>query len=72
MGMTRLHIPPTFEGRKLSPGQRAALLMREGEHWVTLNELAYRQDPDPVRITAIIWHGKYGSILRGPREHIDP
>lgn len=46
--------------------------MREGERWVALDDLAdLAAKGEEIRIEAIIWHGDYGSILRGPRDHIE-
>lgn len=70
--MTLLHVRPVHEGRRLNSAQRAALLMREGERWVALDDLAdLAAKGEEIRIEAIIWHGDYGSILRGPRDHIE-
>lgn len=70
--MTRLHIPPKLDGRTLGPKQRAAMLMREGELWLTREELAERRrQGEDLRVVAMIWHGEYGSILRGPRDHLE-
>ena len=71
--MTRLHIPPVFNGRQLNSAQRAALLRQEGECWVTWEGIIEKRSKgeDPGKIVAIIWHGEYGSILRGPRDHLE-
>ena len=70
--MALLHVPPVLNGRQLNSTQRAALLMQEGETWVTWEGLGQRRhDGEEVRIIAIIWHGEYGSILRGSRDHLE-
>ena len=70
--MTLLHVPPTLNGRQLNSAQRAALLMQEGETWVTWEGFIQRKhNGEEVRIVALIWHGEFGSMLRGPRDHLE-
>lgn len=72
--MTLLYVPPVFEGRRLKPAHRAALLMREGETWVTWDQILEKRlngDDTPYRITALIWHGEFGTSIKGPGEHME-